>query len=208
MVITSIFLVQASLDGNHSIHGPLSLSSKIHEAQNEAYLQNKIMWSPTPQRNYFHSKVVKIWVAWLMLGKNWLTLGDGVLTPAVSGRTEFPPLLRGQATSYCIFARSDVWFLHSLQSYQQFQGSKCPWSMNSTNVSSKHILLLRVKRWYQRWARIAIKVDSSLSIQIIGPTYCSNVTENLFLESQVQDHKLRISICVLWSINELSVPKY
>jgi hypothetical protein len=41
MVITSIFLVQASLDGNHSIHGSLSLSSKIDEAQNEAYLQKK-----------------------------------------------------------------------------------------------------------------------------------------------------------------------
>jgi hypothetical protein len=41
MVITSIFLVQVSLDGNHSIHGSLSMSSKIDEAQNEAYLQNK-----------------------------------------------------------------------------------------------------------------------------------------------------------------------
>jgi hypothetical protein len=31
MGITRIFLVQASLDGNRSIHGSLSLSSKINE---------------------------------------------------------------------------------------------------------------------------------------------------------------------------------
>jgi hypothetical protein len=35
------YISSAGLDGNHSIHGSLSLSSKIDEAQNEAYLQKK-----------------------------------------------------------------------------------------------------------------------------------------------------------------------
>jgi len=63
-----------------------------------------------------------------------MVIGDGVLTPAVSGRTSPPHLSCNCSMFIGWYQESDLFLLLPFQCSRRFQGSSCQWSMNTTNV--------------------------------------------------------------------------